>query len=66
MKVNSFIQYLGKEIPASELEKRVKEIWKANGGLVKDLLTIELYLKVEENACYYVINNDASGSFTLE
>ncbi|MFZ5351987.1 MAG: DUF6465 family protein [Bacillota bacterium] len=65
MKSNFFVQYLGYQFEAAELEKKIKEIWKENGGLVKDLNNIEIYLKVEENTCYYVINGEAKGSFPL-
>ena len=32
---------------------------------VKDLKTMDLYLKPEENAVYYVFNEEESGSFPL-
>ena len=66
MKVNTHVQYLGREINMAELERKIKDIWKENGGLVKDLNEIDLYMKVEENKCYYVINGSDSGAFAVE
>lgn len=66
MKVNQYLQYHGKEIQMTELEKRVKDAWKEQGNLVKDLQTIDLYVKVEENTCYYVVNGSVSGSIPVE
>jgi hypothetical protein len=65
MKVNTCVQYQGREISAAELEKRVREIWKQKGHLAKELKTIALYIKTEENACYYVINDAVTGMIGL-
>lgn len=66
MKVNTYVQYHGKEILAADLEKRIKEIWRHNGHTIKEIDTIALYIKVEENACYYVVNEAFSGKLQLE
>lgn len=66
MKVNTYVQYQGKEILAVDLEKRVKEIWRQKGHLAKELNTIALYIKLEENACYYVVNDTLTGMVPLE
>jgi hypothetical protein len=55
MKVNTYVQYHGKEVLASDLEKKVKEIWRQKGHTIKEIDTIALYVKAEENACYYVL-----------
>ena len=65
MKINTFIQNYNKEIQTSEIEKRIKDLWKEQGKMVKDLDIIDIYIKVEENTCYYVINNEETGSFTI-
>lgn len=65
MKTRACIQYMGDEILIEDLEKRVKQIWKEGGKLAKDLITLEIYLKVEENKCYYVINKTVTGDFII-
>jgi hypothetical protein len=65
VKVSTYIQYQGKEVLSADLEKRVREIWRQKGYLAKELNTIALYIKVEENACYYVINDTVKGMVPL-
>ena len=66
MKVNTYVQYQGKEIQAADLEKKVREVWRQKGRLAKELNTIALYIKLEENACYYVINDTVTGMVPIE
>lgn len=66
MKVNTYVQYHGKEILTSDLEKRVKEIWRQKGHTIKEIDSIALYIKAEENACYYVVNDSVTGMIPLE
>jgi len=66
MKVNTYVQYQGKEILAADLEKKVREVWRHKGRLAKELNTIALYIKLEENACYYVINDEVTGVVPIE
>ena len=62
VKETVFLQYLGKEINKEDLMKQVKEIWtKEMKKKVSDLKSVTLYLKPEENAAYYVINDDVTG-----
>jgi len=65
MKSKKIVQFLGKEVVFEELEHRVKEIWREDGNLQKDLKSLEIYVKIEENSCYYVINENVSGKFEL-
>ena len=65
MKSNKIIQFFGKEVTIEELEQRIKEIWKKKGKLQKDIKSMEIYVKIEENKCYYVINETTSGKFEL-
>jgi hypothetical protein len=65
MKVKKVIQFSGKEVILKELEQRVKEIWREEGNLQKDIKSMEIYVKIEENKCYYVINENISGKFDL-
>ena len=60
------MQYHEKEVLTADLEKKVKEIWRAKGHTVKEIDAIALYIKVEENACYYVVNETFSGKLPIE
>lgn len=66
MKVKSYLQFYGKELELDSLEKRVKAIWKEQGKLQKDIKMLEVYIKIEENMCYYIINQDIKGNFPLD
>lgn len=65
MKTSVFVEHYGKKVETRKLEERVKEIWKEQGGKIKDILFLELYYKPEENMCYYVINGTKTGGFTV-
>ena len=65
MKSNKIIQFNGKEVALNELEGKVKKIWRDGGKLQKDIKSMEIYVKIEENKCYYVINEDVLGKFEL-
>ena len=58
-----YLQYAGKEFSSADLTAKVKEIWKEKKAA--DLKDIKVYVKPEENAAYYVINNEETGSFGL-
>ena len=60
-----YLQYAGKEFSSADLTAKVKEIWKEMGKKAADLKDIKVYVKPEENAAYYVINNEETGSFGL-
>ena len=66
MKTSFYVEYAGKQVEEKDIIARVKELWVADGNKVKDLKTLNLYFKPEENAAYYVINDDAvSGKIEL-
>ena len=66
VKETIYLQYLGKEIDKEDLMKQVKEIWtKEQKRNVSDMKSVSLYLKPEENAAYYVINEEVSGKIDL-
>lgn len=66
VKETVYLQYLGKEIDKEELVNQVKELWTGElGRKASELKTLTLYLKPEENAAYYVINDDVTGKLAL-
>lgn len=63
---NVYVQFGGREILAKDILDRVKALWTAElGKKEKDLKEIKLYIKPEEYAAYYVINDDITGSIDL-
>ena len=65
MKSNLYIQFSGKEIKEEDIVAAAKEAWKEAGNKAKDLKTFDIYVKPEESAAYYVINEDFSGKYTF-
>ena len=61
-----YFQAAGKEILDKDLVEKVKDIWtKELDNKVKDMVNVKIYVKPEENAAYYVINDDVTGKFEL-
>lgn len=68
MKSTFNVEYGENKIESKAVIAAAKKIWVDEGNKnrkVKDLLKLDLYLKPEENAVYYVFNDDESGSFPL-
>ncbi len=65
MKTDLFIELRGVKTDSKQLIDTAKEIWKAEGNKVKDLDTLELYYKPDDSKCYYVINSDCKGFFSV-
>ncbi|HHW66818.1 DUF6465 family protein [Defluviitalea raffinosedens] len=63
MKEEVFIQFNGKEVLSSDLLKKFKEIWKEKSMKVKDIKSLKLYYNVNEEKCYYVVNDTETGCF---
>jgi hypothetical protein len=65
LKSNLFVEYQGKQIAGKDVLAAAKKVWVDGGNKVKDLNTVDLYIKPEENAAYYVFNDDESGKIDL-
>ncbi len=65
MKKKLCIEYGEKKVMESDIINEVKRIWRDDNKLVKDIKTLDLYLKPEENKCYYVVNNQDKGFLGL-
>ena len=60
------IQFEGKSYSQEDLMKMAKDVWKYDlKQKVGDLVSIELYVKPEENMVYYVMNKEMTGSFYI-
>lgn len=60
------LQFAGKAYTQEDLMKIAKDVWRYDlKQKVGDLKTVELYVKPEESAVYYVMNEDFTGSFVI-
>lgn len=59
-----FFEFAGKQVDASTLAQTAKDAYKANGGK-GSVRSLELYVKAEDNALYYVINGKETGKVEL-
>ena len=64
-KTNFFVEYGGKQLEDKAILAAVKKQWTKGGNKVSDIKTMDLYVKPEENAVYYVINQTENGKFTF-
>lgn len=68
MKSTINVQFGGNSIESKEIIAAAKKIWVDEGNAnrkVKDLKSMDLYVKPEENKVYYVFNEEESGDFDL-
>ena len=66
IKTEMFLQFAGKEYSQEEIIQKVKDIWTYGlGKNVDDIKDVQLYLKPEESAAYYVVNGEESGKVIL-
>ena len=56
---------MGKEISTEEITQKVHEAWKTWGKNVDEIKTLNVYLKPEEAAAYYVINEETTGKVAI-
>ena len=55
------------QISTEEITKKVHEVWtKEYGKSVEEIKTLNVYLKPEEAAAYYVINEETTGKVTIQ
>ena len=59
-----FVQYGEKEVKVAEIVDTAKAAFKEANGR-KAIKTIEVYVKPEESAAYYVINSEFTGKVDL-
>ena len=59
-----FFEYGDKQVDAAALAELAKAAYKENGGTAA-IKSIELYVKAEDNALYYVINGKENGKVEL-
>ena len=60
-----YIQFAGRETEAGAITDTVKNMWKEGGHRVSSIKSLEIYVKPEESAAYYVINGKETGRVDL-
>ena len=66
LKSELHIQFGGKSYDQEDLMKMAKDVWKYDlKKKVSDLVSVDLYVKPEENLAYYVMNKEFTGSFYI-
>ena len=66
IKTSVVVQFAGKEVTEKELIAAVKKAYTKQGNKVGDIKTIEIYVKPEENAAYYVVNGVGADDYKIE
>lgn len=60
-----YVEYLGKQIAAKDVLEAAKEAFvKAHKDV--EIKTIEVYIKLEESAAYYVVNGEGCDEYKIE
>ncbi len=62
IKVSTYVEFGGKQVDEKTMIADIKKSWTKSGNKVRDIKTMDLYIKPEENAVYYVINGNETGS----
>ena len=66
IKTSVVVQFAGKEVTEKELIAAVKKAYTKKGNKVGDIKTIEIYVKPEESAAYYVVNGIGADDYKIE
>ena len=61
MKTEFYVEYEGKQKNLESIEDTIKDIWKSDGNKMKDLKSLKIYYKPQENKAYYVFNGESKG-----
>jgi len=64
-KSETFIQFAGNEIAEADVIAKIKDAFKGDAKKMPAIKSIKVYLKPEENAAYYVINETETGKVSL-
>ena len=65
MKTQLFVQYQGSEVSEQDIVNEIKQWWKDQDKLVKDLKTLDMYVKPEDKKVYFTVNGDLQGSLDI-
>ena len=63
--VTVYVQYAGQESSADDVVSKIKAAYEAEGHKASAIKGLKVYVKPEENAAYYVINDTTAGKVDL-
>ena len=66
IKTSVVVQFAGKEVTEKDLIAAVKKSYTKKGNKVGDIKSIEIYVKPEESAAYYVVNGIGADDYKIE
>lgn len=66
MKTNLYVEYNGLQLEDKTFINKVKDIWVNEGNKIKDISSLNLYIKPQEKAVYYVINESVTGKLMID
>ena len=66
IKTSVVVQFAGKEVTEKDLIAAVKKAYTKKGNKGGDIKTIEIYVKPEESAAYYVVNGVGADDYKIE
>lgn len=59
-----YVQFMGREIASKDIVLAAKKAWtEATGKKESDIKELQVYIKLEENKAYYVVNGESEGLF---
>lgn len=66
-KVNAsiMVEYNGQSVSTDAVLENVKKTFEAEGNKLSAIKDLQIYVKPEDNAAYYVINQDITGKINL-
>ena len=59
------LQFNGREFDLNAVEANVKKNWKDAGHKLTEIADLDIYVKPEEAAVYYVVNKEIEGKVEL-
>ena len=59
------LQFNGREFDLDAVEANVKKNWKESGKKLSEIVDLDIYVKPEEAAVYYVFNKEIEGKIEL-
>lgn len=65
MKTQIFIEHNQNRLGSKEIFDKVKTLWLEAGNKIKEINSLNIYIKPEDNMIYYVINENFTGSIPL-
>ncbi len=65
MKATVYFEYGAAQVTEKQVMDKIKEHWIAEGKKIKDIVSLDVYYKSEEGMCYYIINQEVKGGFSI-